>query len=363
MEGAIQALPRFRDHHVARAEIPAERIVVIDEAQRCWSRDHAIRKTRDRPVQLTDSEPGHLLEILGRHDGFAAIICLVGSGQEIHDGEGGLAEWGLALAAQPGWRVLAAPDTQNADARQRLGDIAGLQTIAALHLNVPVRQIRSAAAGPWVDAVLSGDAAAALAIAEAAGGIPYRVTRSLDALKSWLRGDTRGLRRCGLLASSGASRLRAEGLGVELPHMDAQAVARWFLDRWPDVRASDALEMVATEFSCQGLELDYAGLCWDGDLLRIPGRHPWLVRDFRGTRWTLPSQPEAVLNRLNSYRVLLTRARYETVIFVPRGDAGDATRHPAVFDAVADFLTACGAGVLTSEVAIEALAEPALLLL
>jgi len=363
MEAAIQALPRFRDHHVARGEIPAERIVVIDEAQRCWSRDHAIRKTRDRPVQLTNSEPGHLLEILGRHDGFAAIICLVGSGQEIHDGEGGLAEWGLALAAHPDWRVLAAPDTQNADARQRLGDVAGLQTIAALHLDVPVRQIRSAAAGPWVDALLTGDAAGAHAIAEAAGGIPYRVTRSLDALKNWLRAEARGLRRCGLLASSGASRLRAEGLGVELPHMDAQAVARWFLDRWPDVRASDALEMVATEFSCQGLELDYAGLCWDGDLLRIPGRHPWLVRDFRGTRWTLPSQPEAVLNRLNSYRVLLTRARYETVIFVPRGDAGDATRHPAVLDAVADFLNACGAGVLTSEIAIEAPPAPELLLL
>ena len=31
--------------------------------------------------------------------------------------------------------------------------------------------------------------------------------------------------------------------------MDASAVAHWFLDRWPtDVRASDALEVVATEF-------------------------------------------------------------------------------------------------------------------
>ena len=44
----------------------------------------------------------------------------------------------------------------------------------------------------------------------------------------------------------GAARLRPEGLGVELPHMDAKAVAHWFLDRYPDdVRASDALEIVA----------------------------------------------------------------------------------------------------------------------
>jgi hypothetical protein len=364
MESAIQALPRFRDHYVARTEIPAERVIVVDEAQRCWSGDYAIRKTRDRPVQLSDSEPAHLLAIMERHAGFAAVICLVGSGQEIHDGEGGLAEWGLALRNRPGWRALAPPDLlASTDHRQRLGDIAGLQTHAALHLDVPVRQIRSASAGPWIDRVLAGDSSGAASLAEQAGGVPYQITRSLPALRSWLRTSSRGSRRCGLLASSGARRLRAEGLGVELPHMDAQAVARWFLDRWPDVRASDALEVLATEFSCQGLELDYAGVCWDGDLIRVPGQSAWHVRDFRGTRWTLPTQAETMLNQINTYRVLLTRARYETVVFVPRGASADATRDPAVFDAIADFLAACGATPLTPMPADAATAEQEPLLL
>ena len=350
MESAIQALPRFRDHHVGSVEIPAERIVVIDEAQRCWSRDYAIRKTRDKPIQLRDSEPGHLLEIMSRHTGFAAIVCLVGSGQEIHDGEGGLAGWGAALRKQPGWRVSAPPDTLGgADPRQRLGNVEGLTLTPSLHLTVPVRQIRSAEAGPWVDAVLAGDAAVARTIADAAGGVPYLVTRSLHDMKRWLRACARGTRRCGLLASSGARRLRAEGLGVELPHMDAGAVARWFLDHWPpDVRASDALEVVATEFSCQGLELDYAGLCWDSDLIRLPGQVAWCVRDFRGTRWIRPAVAESILNQINTYRVLLTRARYETVIFVPLGDAADMTRDPVVLDSIAEFLLACGASALTS---------------
>ncbi|MEJ0048549.1 MAG: DNA/RNA helicase domain-containing protein [Rhodospirillales bacterium] len=87
---------------------------MIDEAQRCWSRDYAIRKTRDKRVVLTDSEPGHLLDIMARHQGFAALVCLVGSGQEIHDGEGGLAEWGIALAGRPHWRVVAPPDALTA---------------------------------------------------------------------------------------------------------------------------------------------------------------------------------------------------------------------------------------------------------
>jgi len=157
-----------------------------------------------------------------------------------------------------------------------------------------------------------------------------------------LRAEARGERRAGLVGSSGAKRLRAEGLGVEVPHMDAGAVARWFLDRWPeDVRASDALETMATEFACQGLELDAVGLCWGGDLVRLGAA--WQVRDFRGTKWQVAREGDRRENRLNTYRVLLTRARYLTVIWVPRGDPADRTRDPAEMDAVAAFLLACGA--------------------
>ena len=119
------------------------------------------------------------------------------------------------------------------------------------------------------------------------------------------------------------------------------AVANWFLDRWPDVRASDALETVATEFSCQGLELDYVGLCWGGDLLRQGGR--WAARRFAGTDWQQRRGADSIANRKNTYRVLLSRARYETVIWVPAGDAADVTRDPAEFDAIAEYLFACGA--------------------
>jgi hypothetical protein len=340
-------LPRFRDHYVARAdEKPAETIVVVDEAQRCWSAAHAISKTRDKPVRLDRSEPAHLLEIMSRHAEFAAMVCLVGGGQEIHDGEGGLAEWGQALRASAGWRVFAPPDVHDqAEPRQRLGAVEAMQTVPELHLGMSVRQIRFSRASAWVNHVLAGEAAFARAIADDSGDtLPYLLTRSLPAMRAWLHAAARGSRRAGLLASSGAKRLRAEGLGAELPHMDASAVAHWFLDRYPqDVRASNALELVATEFSCQGLELDYAGVCWDGDLIREPGRTPWRVRNFRGTRWTKPAGAEAISNQINTYRVLLTRARYETVIFIPQGDVVDGTRNPMLLDGIADFLASCGA--------------------
>jgi hypothetical protein len=105
------------------------------------------------------------------------------------------------------------------------------------------------------------------------------------------------------------------------------------------------LEIPATQFTCQGLELDYVGLCWGGDFVFDGG---WLVRRFVGTKWQRPVGQDAIDFRRNSYRVLLTRARYDTVIWVPSGDAADATREPRLFDATVAFLLDCGAQTLES---------------
>jgi hypothetical protein len=347
MEAAIQALPLFRDDNVSLTAPPHEHVVVIDEAQRAWSAAHAITKSRDRRTQLHDSEPGHLLDILGRHQDWAAIICLIGNGQEIHTGEGGLAEWGAALAARPLWQAIASPETQrpDIDSRQRLPDLPQFSTGPSLHLAVPIRSLRNPHAAAWVDAVLASDQTKAAAIAREHGPLPFLLTRDLAAMRAHLRAAARGLRRAGLLASSGAKRLRAEGLGAELPHTEPGAVAHWFLDRFPaDIRASDALDTVATEFSCQGLELDFVGLCWGGDLIRAGST--WRPRALAGTAWQNRSAPDPVAYRLNTYRVLLTRARYETVIWVPPGDAADRTRSPAELDAIAATLVACGIATL-----------------
>ena len=165
-------------------------------------------------------------------------------------------------------------------------------------------------------------------------------------MRAALRRLARGTRRAGLVCSAGARRLVADGIWPNFPHLDAAAIANWFLRRWPDVRASDALELPATQFACQGLELDHVGLCWGNDLIRRDGRIEWVARSLVGTRWQEPRGEAAIAFQINTYRVLLTRARYETVIWVPGGDAADATRDPATFDAIARFLCDCGARAL-----------------
>lgn len=342
VEACVQALHHVRDHHLAIAGPPAERIWVIDEAQRCWTEPYARRKTQNRAQPLQASEPATLLDAMARHEGFAAIVCLLGGGQEIHAGEGGLAAWGQALAARPAWCAIAPNAALRAqDPRQRLAAEPGLHLDPRLHLGAAVRAWRSPRLVRWVGAVLAGDATAARA---AAHDIPVRITRSLAHMQATLRATRTGRAKAasaGLVASSAARRLRAEGLGGLLWHQDEDAVASWFLEPWPDIRSADALEVAGTEFGVQGLELDHVGLCWDLDLVRERGA--WMARAFRATAWTVPRDPEALSNRLNAYRVLLTRARRSTIIWVPRGDAQDPTRPPDRYDAIAAFLAECGA--------------------
>ena len=322
---------------------PPDRLIVFDEAQRAWDEAKARLGTRNKPSKLTMSEPAHTLEIMGRHDGWAVVVALIGNGQEINTGEAGLAEWGRCVAASGGtWRAVAAPRAVLAeDPVQRLaqGWADWLQRDDDLDLTVPVRSVRDSAGAAWVDAVLRGAVDEARGIADSTA-LPFFLTRDLDALRAELRSLSRGRRRAGLVAAAGAKRLRAEGLGVQ-----TEDVADWFLKRWPDVRASDALETVATEYDCQGLELDLVGLAWGGDLV---WQRRWVQRRFAGRDWQIVRNAEEQRHILNTYRVLLTRARYETVIWVPRGSLDgdrwhDATRDPATFDAIADYLVACGA--------------------
>ena len=343
-ESAIQPLMGFLRDNIDRTEAPHEHVIVFDEAQRAWDAAFGHRK-----FGRTASEAALFLDIMRRHHDWAVIVALVGNGQEINTGEAGLAAWGEALAERSEWRMQAAPGVLGGvDPRQRLFDAPpeSMRLDPALHLDVPVRSIRSAAAAPWVDAVLTGDAVRAKAIADTAGGVPFLLTRSLTTTRAALRQLARGTRRAGLVCSTGARRLVADGINPNFPHLDDAMVANWFLRHWPDVRASDALEVPATQFACQGLELDHVGLCWGNDLIRRDRSAQWIVRAFAGTRWQEPRGEAAIAYQINTYRVLLTRARYETVIWVPAGDPSDATRLPAEFDAIAHFLIECGASLL-----------------
>jgi hypothetical protein len=332
-EAALVGLTAFIRDNIARRTPPHEHIVVFDEAQRAWD-----EKFGRRRFDFHNSEAAICLDIMAKHTDYAVIVALIGSGQEINTGEAGLSEWGNALATRTTWQIRCAQAALTApNPRQRLFTTPPPENLSlnpSLNLVTSIRSITAATLSTWVNNLLTAQKPTATA------GPPITLTRSLQHLKTALRARARGERRAGLLCSSGARRLVADGIWPDFPHLDHEAVEAWFLNRWPDIRASDALELPATQFAVQGLELDYVGLCWGGDL--VWNTTAWQPRKFIGTAWNTLKNPDAIEFRLNTYRVLLTRARYETIIWVPRGDPTDPTREPHLLDQTAERLLAAG---------------------
>jgi len=114
----------------------------------------------------------------------------------------------------------------------------------------------------------------------------------------------------------------------------------WFLGPHDDVRSSDALEDVGTEFKTQGLELDWTCVCWDLNYRREG--HAWTSFQFKGTRWQRVNDSARQRYVANAYRVLLTRARQGMIIFVPEGSPEDVTRPEHAYDEIYGFLLGCG---------------------
>ncbi len=294
---------------------PHEHAIVFDEAQRAWDAEQGQKK-----FEREASEPSLLLELMDRHSDWCACICLVGGGQEINAGEHGVAGWGdalrrLAPATAAQWSVYAPPDVLrggSSTGQLSLGELppaVAVQEDSLLQLSVPMRSFRSPALSEWVALVLEGEAEQAASVAQGLGEYPIRLTRVLDEARRWLRSNSRGQRRYGLVASSGARRLRADGLGVALSATDGIDIAHWYLNPPGDIRSSYALEVAANEYTCQGLELDFVSVCWGGDFVRSPTEGQWIFRRLSGPKWQAVKEGTNRQFIKNSYRVLLTRAR------------------------------------------------------
>ena len=72
----------------------------------------------------------------------------------------------------------------------------------------------------------------------------------------------------------------------------------------------------------------------------------WDLFQFKGTKWLNVNDPDKRSYLINSYRVLLTRARQGMVIWVPEGDLEDHTRYSFFYDPIAEYLENCGLEIL-----------------
>lgn len=341
----IQNIHHFRDDNLKTDKAPIEKVVVFDEAQRAWQKEQLSKfmKIKKGIDDFEMSEPEYLISVMNRHEDWCTIVCLIGGGQEINTGEAGVSGWTESLKQKyPDWNVYYS-DKILSERTTYLNDeelLTWLQTNGNketdLHLAVSIRSFRSEKVALFIQYVLENESEKAKAVFNSIkDNYPIFLTRNLNNAKNWLKQKAKGTERIGVVASSGGRRLRAEGIDVR----NEIEPANWFLNNKNDVRSSYYLEDIATEFDIQGLEIDFNCVAWDINLYYDNG---WNFQNFKGSKWQNINQDSAKNYLLNSYRVLLTRARQGMVIFIPEVDNTDATRPKEYYDTTFEYLKECG---------------------
>lgn len=343
----IQIIHRFRDEALTTNNPTAEKVAIFDEAQRAWNEESLtdFMKRKKGVDAFNQSEPEFLIRIMDRHQDWAVIVCLVGGGQEIYNGEAGIIDWFRALQNKfRNWHIYLSDKMTDSEyvgnsSIEELLTGCSYSLRPALHLGVSLRSFRSEKLAEFVKLLLDNEPSAAAAVySELSIHYPIILTRDLDKAKEWIRKKARGTERYGLLASSEGKRLR--GIGIWVPSVINHV--GWFLNEKDNVDSSYFLEVAASEFKVQGLEIDYSILAWDADLRRSGKGFDYFK--FRGTRWNHVNNMQQQKYLKNAYRVLMTRARQGMIIFVPSGTdpEDDPTRDSAYYDDIYKYLRSCG---------------------
>lgn len=353
----IQNVHHFRNDYLKSIDAPDERVAVFDEAQRAWNIHQTSKFVREKHnmPEFSKSEPHCLIDYMNRHEGWCSVVCLIGGGQEINTGEAGVNEWVQTIKESfPSWTIHYSDlitDSENYLTNNGLIDWIRMNGCknSHLHLGVSRRSFRSEILSEFIESVLKIKIEEAKRLlTEIKENYPIIITRNRDIYKTWLNEQKRGSERTGVLVSVNAKRLRPEGIDSEnalSSQSNDTKIANWFLNDESDVRSSFCLEVPSTEFAIQGLELDWACVAWGGDMSFQNGN--WEFQKFRGDKWTKINAIEVQEYLLNTYRVLLTRARQGMVIFIPPGDSVDITRRESRYDGTFKYLKSLGIPELT----------------
>ena len=392
----IQIIHRYRENMVAKIKNPVENgiveidpekaikqeqtgygevehVAIFDEAQRSWTHKRIANYlkrggTYGNKLKVPNfpmSEAEFLIWSLDQREDWAVIICLVGGGQEINDGEAGIGEWIKAINAKfKHWHVylsrqLTAPEYAEGRVYDLLQGTPNVTYTDSLHLAVSLRSFRAETYSAFVNSLLSFNPDAKTLYKDIKSkNYPVVLTRDIEKSRRWLRSMARGTQQTGILVTKSASRYQP--LALNVIEGDDNTV-HWFLEDKTDVRSSNYLEDAVTEIQVQGLELDYACVVWDADVRYDKGNwsyHKLSVKttwspnpDWKpNTQWIPENNVEKQKYMLNAYRVLLTRARQGIVICVPEGNNNltpegfpeDPTRLPALYDGIYLYLKSLG---------------------
>jgi len=298
------------EYGIKKRGMPKEHIIVFDEAQRAWDKDHVFKKHN-----VSKSEPELIIEIVENISEWSFLVGLVGEGQEIHVGEEtGISQWRDAIVSgKCSWTVVCPPKLKSI-----FEGVCCAVTFDELDLTVSLRSHLAEDVTKWVDCLLDENIEKAAQLSQNIHqqGSSMYITRCLDSAKRYCkkRYANNQEKRYGLICSSKAKILPKYGIDNSFNTTKNLKIGPWYNEPVVNPLSCCQLDKVATEFACQGLELDMPIICWGEDLQWNNGSWKRFVE-----RQSNCKDPHRL--RMNSYRVLLTRGRDGFVVYVPNDES------------------------------------------
>ncbi|MGM2731318.1 DNA/RNA helicase domain-containing protein [Bacillus cereus group sp. Bce005] len=311
----VQGLYGYKMDFLEKRMIPKEQIIIFDEAQRAWDTkkvDQSLTK-RNRKAQNL-SEPDIIMNITTNNKPWSVTIGLIGDGQEIYSGEeGGLALWNHAIAGKNVTVHSKYPNSLFTNA-------AHYRTHSQLYLNSSFRAHAALKYYEIINTLLDANFEQTKQLIHHLPKEHYQlfITRDLDKAKLTLhqlyQDDTKTV---GVVCAGGADRQKEV---LVLPRDERyerpNKIAQYF--NYPESQYyCRTLNYSSTEFQTQGLELDMTLVHWDDDLYLQNGT--WRGQHYQ---WGV-EDPFQI--KLNAYRVILTRGRDGTIIYIPPKSILDET--------------------------------------
>lgn len=326
-ENAIQGMKEFKSTFFYKdTKVPEQSILIFDEAQRAWDAEK-LGKGFTEPEGLF-----RVGERIFEERDYAVLIGLYGNGQVIYTGEeAGISLWEDALKEHDDWIVIAAEELAN--------NLHGLddRKIVDNDVFLPV-SLRAdfIDCSKWVEqAICRNHATAAQAKKELEElqNTSMRICVSRDFAKVRERAEEIDKDhpewKYGMLISNFAEQdvIKKAMPGWVIKGSKYRPAANmvqngeygpWFAEKCRE------LEKACSVYGNQGLELDCPIVVFGGGYIRQNGQ--WVAR---GSRYDYDVRSQNYLDTdsivENNFRVLLTRARKEMIILIPRDSMLDET--------------------------------------
>ena len=322
-ENAIQGMKEFNSTFFYKdTKVPEQSILIFDEAQRAWDAEK---------LGKGFSEPEGLFRVgerIYKERDYVVLIGLYGNGQVIYTGEeAGLSLWEEALKEHDDWIVIASEDL--ADQLQGIGKRKIVDNDVFLPISLRADFIDCS---KWVEqAICRTNATVKQAKRELEElqntSMRICVTRDFDKVKERAKeiDEDHPEWKYGMLVSNFAEQSVINKAMPEwnIGYKGRNAVSIGGYGPW---FAGGCMELTkaCSVYGNQGLELDCPIVIFGGGYVRQNGK--WVARGSRynsDVRKGNYEDPDTIVE--NNFRVLLTRARKEMILLIPRDSILDET--------------------------------------